>query len=70
MAATMTHLPLSSRLYYRMDCYMNNEIQFIWYQLPEEEGKVLVVNKDETIWATQRLCFNCLVLGFLMSASA
>ena len=31
-----------------------NEIQFILYQLPEEEGKVQVVIKDETIWATQK----------------
>ena len=33
---------------------MNNEIQFILYQLPEEEGKVQVVIKDDTIWATQK----------------
>ena len=33
---------------------MTNEIQFILYQLPEEEGKVQVVIKDETIWATQK----------------
>ena len=33
---------------------MNNEIQFILYQLPDEEGKVQVVIKDETIWATQK----------------
>ena len=31
-----------------------NEIQFIIYQLPEEDGKVQVVIKDETIWATQK----------------
>jgi hypothetical protein len=31
-----------------------NEIQFILYQLPEEEVKVQVVIKDETIWATQK----------------
>jgi len=31
-----------------------NKIQFILYQLPEEEGKVQVVIKDETIWATQK----------------
>ena len=31
-----------------------NEIQFILYQLPEEEGKVQVVIKDETIRATQK----------------
>ena len=33
---------------------MTNEIQFILYQLPEEEGKVQVIIKDETIWATQK----------------
>ena len=33
---------------------MNKEIQFILYQLPEEDGKVQVVIKDETIWATQK----------------
>ena len=33
---------------------MTTEIQFILYQLPEEEGKVQVVIKDETIWATQK----------------
>lgn len=31
-----------------------NEIQFILYQLPDEDGKVQVVIKDETIWATQK----------------
>ncbi len=34
--------------------HMNNEIEFILYQLPDEEGKVQVVIKDETIWATQK----------------
>ena len=33
---------------------MTNEIQFILYQLPDEDGKVQVVIKDETIWATQK----------------
>ena len=33
---------------------MNNEIQFILYHLPDEDGKVQVVIKDETIWATQK----------------
>ena len=32
----------------------NNETQFILYQLPEEEGVIQVVVKDETIWATQK----------------
>ena len=31
-----------------------NEIQFILYSLPDEEGKVQVVIKDETMWATQK----------------
>ena len=31
-----------------------NELQFIIYQLPEEEGKVQVVIKDETIFAMQK----------------
>ena len=33
---------------------MNYEIQFILYQLPDDKGKVQVVIKDETIWATQK----------------
>lgn len=33
---------------------MNNEIQFLLYKLPDEEGKVQVVIKDETIWCTQK----------------
>ncbi len=32
----------------------NNEIQFIIYTMPEEEGKVQVVVKDETLWCTQK----------------
>ncbi len=28
--------------------------QFILYQLPDEEGVIQVVVKDETIWATQK----------------
>lgn len=31
-----------------------NEIQFILYSLPDDEGKVQVVIKDETMWATQK----------------
>jgi hypothetical protein len=33
---------------------MNTEIQFILYHLPDEEGKVQVVIKDETLWCTQK----------------
>jgi len=32
----------------------NNEIQFLLYSIPNEEGKVQVVIKDETIWCTQK----------------
>jgi hypothetical protein len=33
---------------------MNNEIQFVLYNLPNEEGKVQVIIKDETLWCTQK----------------
>lgn len=33
---------------------MTNETQFILYQLPDEEGVIQVVVRDETIWATQK----------------
>ena len=33
---------------------MSQEIQFLLYNLPNEEGKVQVVIKDETIWCTQK----------------
>lgn len=32
----------------------NNEIQFILYQMPDDEGKVQVVIKNETLWCTQK----------------
>lgn len=32
----------------------NNEIQFILYQMPDDEGKVQVIIKDETLWCTQK----------------
>ncbi len=32
----------------------NNEIQFILYTMPDDEGKVQVVVKDETLWCTQK----------------
>ena len=32
----------------------SNEIQFLLYSLPDEEGKVQEVIKDETIWCTQK----------------
>lgn len=34
---------------------MNKEIQFLLYSLPDEEGKVQVVIKSETIWCTQKV---------------
>ena len=33
---------------------MANEIQFLLYNMPEEEGKVQVVIKDDTIWCAQK----------------
>ncbi len=33
---------------------MNSEIQFLLYNLPDKEGKVQVIIKDETIWCTQK----------------
>lgn len=33
---------------------MANEIQFLLYNMPEEDGKVQVVIKDDTIWCTQK----------------
>ena len=33
---------------------MSKEIQFLLYSLPDDEGKVQVVIKDETIWCTQK----------------
>ena len=33
---------------------MSQEIQFILYNLPNENGKVQVIIKDETLWCTQK----------------
>ena len=33
---------------------MTNETQFILYQLPDEEGVIQVIIKDESMWATQK----------------
>ncbi len=33
---------------------MENEIQFLLYNMPDEDGKVQVIIKDETIWCTQK----------------
>ena len=33
---------------------MSKEIQFLLYSLPDEEGKVQVIIKDETLWCTQK----------------
>ena len=44
--------------------FMSQEIQFLLYNLPDEEGKVQVVIKDETIWCTQKamsVLFGCSV---------
>ena len=33
---------------------MSNEIQFLLYNMPDTDGKVQVVIKDETLWCTQK----------------
>ena len=33
---------------------MSNEIQFLLYNMPDADGKVQVVIKDETLWSTQK----------------
>ena len=33
---------------------MNKELQFLIYNTPQEDTKVNVVMRDETIWLTQR----------------
>lgn len=33
---------------------MSQDIQFILYNLPEKEGKVQVIIRDETLWCTQK----------------
>lgn len=33
---------------------MSNEIQFLLYNMPNADGKVQVVIKDETLWCTQK----------------
>lgn len=33
---------------------MSNEIQFLLYNMPDSDGKIQVVIKDETLWCTQK----------------
>ncbi len=33
---------------------MTNEIQFLLYNMPDADGRVQVVIKDETLWCTQK----------------
>ena len=33
---------------------MSNEIQYLLYSMPDADGKVQVVIKDETLWCTQK----------------
>ena len=33
---------------------MSNAIQFLLYNMPDADGKVQVVIKDETLWCTQK----------------
>lgn len=37
---------------------MPNEIQFILYNLPEEDGRVQIIIRDETLWCTQMAMAN------------
>ena len=49
---------------------MPKDIQFILYNLPEKEGKVRVIIRDETLWCTQRRWLNFLAwIGQLFQAS-
>ena len=41
----------------------NNEIQFILYSMPDSEGKVQVVIKDETLWCTQKAMAQLFAVG-------
>lgn len=45
---------------------MSNEIEFILYSLPEEEGRVQVVIKEETLWCTQKAMAQLFGKGFVM----
>ena len=42
---------------------MSKEIQFLLYSLPDEEGTVQVVIKDETLWCTQTAMAQLLGVG-------
>ena len=33
---------------------MSHEIQFLLYNMPDADGRVQVVIKDETLWCTQK----------------
>lgn len=33
---------------------MSNEIQFLLYNMPDADGRVQVVIKDETLWCTKK----------------
>ena len=44
---------------------MSNEIQFLLYNLPDKEGRVQVVIKDETIWCTQKAMAQLFGVGVL-----
>ncbi len=40
-----------------------NEIQFLLYQLPDADGSVQVVIRDEDIWATQKAMAQLFCVG-------
>lgn len=48
---------------------MTNEIQFLLYNMPDADGRVQVVIKDETLWCTQKLWRNSLGWAYRLLAS-
>ena len=42
---------------------MSNEIQYLLYNMPDADGKVQVVIKDETLWCTQKAMAQLLGVG-------
>lgn len=42
---------------------MSNEIQFLLYNMPDSDGKIQVVVKDETLWCTQKAMAQLFCVG-------
>ena len=43
--------------------YMDREVQFLLYNMPEDSDKVQVIIKDETIWCTQKVMAQLFEVG-------